>query len=100
MKSIRLKCSKKTRKLEEKVFTKKKGKDTIKKKYNPLSKDYNSYERGGLYMEETKIILEELKKHLNWNLKIFVNIFPKTCMKLYRKGMADCYNYYNKDGTF
>lgn len=46
------------------------------------------------------VILKEIKKDLNWKLKIFVKIFPETCIKLYRKGIADCFNYYNKDGTF
>ena len=101
MKDVVLEELKKDEICKKKVFTKKRVNSTIKKDYNLLSKDYNSdYEREGLYMKETKVILERLKKQLNWKLKIVVKIFPKTCIKLYRKGMADCFNYYNKDGTF
>lgn len=86
---------------EGKVFTKRKENSKINKNYNPLTKDYNSvYEREGLYMKETKVILEKLEKQSNWKVKIFVKTFPKTCIKLYRKGMVDCFNYYNKHGTF
>ena len=93
--------SKNLKKIEEKVFTKNKRKDTIKKNYNPLHKDYNNiYKRGGLNMEERKVVLEKLTKHLNWKNKLFVRLFPNTCIKLYTKGMKDCFNYYNKDGTF
>lgn len=83
-----------------KVFTKKKEKDTIREDYNPLSKDCNFYERGGLYMKEKRIILKEIKKNMNWKFKLFVNTFPNMAITLYRKGMLDCFKYYNKDGTF
>lgn len=100
-KEVVLNETKKSKKEGEKLFTKKKSKVTIKKNYNPFDKDYNSiYERGGLYMEETKVTLKRLTKKSNWKDKIFVKIFPKICIKLYRKGMADCFNYYNKNGTF
>jgi len=101
MKNNVLKNVKKDEKYNGKIFTKNKRKDIIKKNYNPFDKDYNSiYERGGLYMEETKVTLKRLTKKSNWKEKIFVKIFRKTCIKLYRKGMADCFNYYNKNGTF
>ena len=53
-----------------------------------------------LDMEEKKVVLKELEKKLNWKARIFVKVFPNTCVNLYRKGMIDCFNYYNKNGTF
>ncbi len=101
----------KVKKEEKKVFTERKSKEYNRPKVKPLISKIlikftdisrlNScnrciYERGGLYMEETKVISKEIKKCLDWKLKIFVKIFPKTCIKLYRKGIADCFKYYNK----
>lgn len=92
---------KNNKKCRKKLFTKKEVKDIINKNYNPFDKGCNSiYEREGLYMEETNIILKEMNKNLKWKDKIFLKIFPKTSIKLYRSGMIDCFNYYNKDGTF
>lgn len=85
---------------EGKVFTKKKENSTIRKDYSPLSKDCNIYERGGLYMKEKIVISKEIKKNISWKSKLFVNMFPNTAIMLYRKGMVDCFKYYNKDGTF
>lgn len=51
-------------------------------------------------VEEKNVILNEVMKELNWKEKVIVKILKKTCIKLYRKGMIDCFNYYNKDGTF
>lgn len=100
MKNVELKTQK-DEKLEGKVFTKNDVKGIIKKDQNPLYKGFNSFfKRGGLCMEENKVILKEVKKKLNWKEKIFVSIFPKTYIKLYRIGMADCFNYYNKNSTF
>ena len=100
-KDIVLKGIEKLQKDEQKQYTKNKAKYIINKNYNPLYKGYNSiYEREGLYMEEKKVILEEISKDLKWKDKIFIKIFPKTCIRLYRRGMTDCFNYYNKDGTF
>ena len=33
---------------------------------------------------------------LNWKEKIIVKIFTKTFKKVYKLGMIDCFNYYNK----
>ena len=91
----------KLKKESGKIFTKTRRNSRIKKNYNPLKVNYKIYKRGSeLYMEETKVVLDELSKNLNWKNKIFIRIFPKTCIKLYRKGMVDCFKYYNKDGTF
>lgn len=100
MKNVVLKNSNKFAKIEKKLFTGKERNSRIKSDYNPLSKDYGIYERGGLYMKEKSFILKELKKNMNWKSKIFANIFSKTAITLYRKGMVDCFKYYNKDGTF
>lgn len=81
---------------DEKVFTKNVGKDIIFKKEKESYNRY-FYEREGLVMKKTKdIVLKEIIKGLNWREKIIVRIFPKTVIKVYRKGMAECFNYFNK----
>ena len=69
---------------------------------NLLDKDYNNfYEGEGLNMEKLKnIVIKKRIKGANLKEKIFIKLFPKLCIKLYRKGMLDCFNYYNKNGTF
>lgn len=48
-------------------------------------------------MNKTKnIILDEVMEGTNWKEKIIISIFQKTFIKIYRKGMARCYNYFNK----
>lgn len=42
------------------------------------------------------VVYNVVKNELNWKEKIIVRIFKKTCIKLYRMGMLDCFNYYNK----
>ena len=85
----------------EKVFTSDLRKGIIEEKYNPLNKDNSFYKGEGLFMRETKdIALKKLMEGLNWREKIIVKIYKKTCKKVYRKAMVDCFNYYNKDGTF
>lgn len=46
------------------------------------------------------IVFEEATKGLNWREKIIARMNYNICIKIYRKGMLDCFNYYNKDGTF
>ena len=46
------------------------------------------------------VVLNEVFKGLNFKERIIVKIFQNVFIKLYRKGMIDCFNYYNKDGTF
>ena len=41
-------------------------------------------------------VLDEVKKELNWKEKIVVGVFKNIFTKVYRKGMVDCFNYYNK----
>ena len=85
----------------EKIFTKNEKNNIMGRKYNPLNKDEGFYEREGLSMKETKdVVLNEIIKGLNWREKIIVKIYQKICIKIYRNGMIDCFNYYNKDGTF
>jgi hypothetical protein len=89
---------------DEKIFTKNIRKDIIKKKYNPLYKDKNYYKGDGLYMikinEAKDVTLEKLEEGLTENEKNIVMEFSGIFKKVYQKGMIDCFNYYNKDGTF
>lgn len=82
--------SKKIEKNKKKVFTKKRISNTIRKKYNPLSKDCYCYKRGGRYME--KEILKEIKKDLNFKEKIIVHINKKTFIKVFNKTRLDIIN--------
>lgn len=41
-------------------------------------------------------IIEEIEKDLNRKEQVIVKIFKKLFIKVYRKGMIDCFNYYNK----
>ena len=88
----------------EKIFTKNRGKGIIKKKYNPLNKDKNYFKGVGLYMRKVNkvkdVTLEKLMEGLTEKEKDIVMEFPNTFKKVYQKGMLDCFNYYNKDGTF
>ena len=97
-----MKTKEEFKKREEKVFTNEGRNNIINEDCNPLSKDYNKiYERGGLFMKETKdIVLEKILKGLNLEERIFVEEHIKICKKIYRKGMIDSFNYQNKDGTF
>lgn len=42
------------------------------------------------------VVLKEIMKELNWKEKIIVRIFNKLMYFIYRKGMMDCFKYYNK----
>lgn len=44
-------------------------------------------------MEE---LLKELNEELNWRERIVLKLFKKICIMFYRKGMLDCFNFYNK----
>lgn len=44
-------------------------------------------------MEE---LLKELNEELNWKERIVLKLFKKICIMFYRKGMLDCFNFYNK----
>lgn len=41
-------------------------------------------------------MIKEIGKELNWKEKIILKIFKKKFIMFYRKGMADCFNFYNK----
>jgi len=90
------------KKESKKIFTNDKCNNIMSKDYNPLNKEQQSkYEREGLVMKETRdIVLDEIMKELNSEERQFVEMYPNECIKLYKKGMIDCFNYYNKDGTF
>ena len=91
MKNQVLKSDKKFTKVSEKLFTKKKENDTIRKDYNPLKVNYKIYRRGsGLYMKDGH--LKELRKELNWKERIFVHMFPKTFIKVYKLGINFGFN--------
>lgn len=81
----------------EKMFTKNSGKDIIQSKHNLLNKNNNFYEREGLSMRKTEdIVLNKVLNGLSLKERILVKIFSKTFSKVYRKGMIECFNYYNK----
>lgn len=42
------------------------------------------------------VVLNEVMKELNFKERIIVRVFIKTFCKIYRKGMLDCFNFYNK----
>ena len=42
------------------------------------------------------VVLNEVKKELNWRERIVVKIFGNLFYYAYRKGMVDCFKYYNK----
>lgn len=42
------------------------------------------------------VVLNEVIKELNWKERIAVKFLKKICIKIYRKGMVDCFNYLNK----
>lgn len=44
-------------------------------------------------MEE---VYEELRKKLNWRERIVLRLFKRLCIMFYRRGMLDCFNFYNK----
>lgn len=51
--------------------------------------------------KETKnVILNELTKELKYKERLMVKLFPNIFIKIFRKGMIYCFNYYNKNGTF
>lgn len=78
-----MKNAKELRKGEKdgKVFTKKVRKDIIWKKYNLFNS--NNKECKVLLSNKTEeIILNEVKKELNWKEKIIVKIFNKTFNKI------------------
>ena len=80
----------------EKSFTKNNGKDII---FRKEKESYNRYfyEREGLVMKKTKdIVLNKVLNGLSLKERILVKIFSKTFSKVYRKGMIECFNYYNK----
>lgn len=81
-------------KLKKKVFTKDEGNIIINSKYNLLNKDNkNLYERGGLFMKETKdVILSEIMKQLDWKGKIVGKLFPKTLIKVYNISRIETIN--------
>lgn len=68
----------------EKTFTKSRGKDIIRTKYNFFTANNKKYlQRKGLLMKETKeIILNEVTKEINWREKIIIKVFNKTFNKV------------------
>ncbi len=79
----------------KKVFTKKKIKDTIKKKYNPFEVNYKIYKRrDGLYMN--KEVLKEIKKDLNFKERVIVHINKNTFFKVFNKTRIDTINKFIK----
>lgn len=44
-------------------------------------------------MEE--LVIVKIKSKLNTKEKIIFKIFKKTCIKIYRLGMIECFKFYN-----
>ena len=42
------------------------------------------------------VVLNEVKKELNWRSKIVIDIFGDLFYYFYRRGMVDGFKYYNK----
>ena len=42
------------------------------------------------------VVLNEVKKELNWKERIIMNLFTKTLKKVYTKGVKDGYNWNNR----
>lgn len=42
------------------------------------------------------VVLNEIKKELSWKERIILALFGDLFYSIYRKGMTDCYKYYNK----
>ena len=79
----------------EKEFTKKKRNNIIKEDYNLLK--VNKSEREGLSVRESKdVVIKDIEKGLTLEEKQLVREYSDICIKLYRNGMIDCFNYYNK----
>lgn len=92
MKNQVLKSDKKFTKVSEKLFTKKKENDTIRKDYNPLKVNYKIYRRGsGLYME-SEILFNELLKELNIIERMF---FKRKIIEIYKKGIKKGFKWAN-----
>ena len=92
MKNIVLKDSKKNRKVCKKVFTNKKGRDTIKKKCIPFKVSYKICKRReGLHMMND-VSLSGLLKELNFIEKIF---FRRKFVEVYKKGIKDGFKWSN-----
>ena len=55
----------------------------------------NFYTKEGLYFMKD-VVLNEMKKELSFRERIIVKIFGNLFYYAYRKGMIDCFKYYNK----
>lgn len=42
------------------------------------------------------VVLKEICKDLKWRERITIRIFGKLFYYVYKKGMTDCFKYYNK----
>ena len=42
------------------------------------------------------VVLSEIKKGLSWKERIILALFGDLFYSIYRKGMTDCFKYYNK----
>lgn len=46
--------------------------------------------------KENKLLIKELMKELSWKERIVIKVFREICIKIYRKGMLDYFNFINK----
>ncbi len=93
MKNQVLKSDKKFTKVSEKLFTKKKENDTIRKDYNPLKVNYKIYRRGsGLYKMKGKVWKEKNKLNLKEftieRIKTNTNLFTEEELTLVKNNIA------------
>ncbi len=77
----------------EKLFTKTESNNIIKEDYDPLKVNYRIIykRRDGLYKMKDEI-LKELKRDLGFKEKVIANIFQKTFIKAYKKGVEKGFN--------
>lgn len=47
-------------------------------------------------MKKEDVVVNEIKKDLNWRERIVVSIFKNTFLKIYKKGKIDYYKYLYK----
>ncbi len=95
-KEVILDETKKSKKEGGKLFTKKKSNNTIRKNYNPFEVNYKIYKRRDGSYNMDKMILEEIKKDLNFKERIIVHINKKTFIKVFNKTRLEIINKYIK----
>ncbi len=89
-----LEIERKHKENEQKVFTKSRIIDIINKDYNPLKVNYKNkiiYERDECYNMEY-LMLKEFKRDFSFRERLFIHMFSKTFIKVYKKGIEKGFN--------